>query len=298
MAKARILIADTGAEFLGKARDVLVEAGYEVLTAEDGEQARQLVVDNKPDGVIANVVLPRLDGLGLCALLSEQHETIPCYLVIPHDGPAAIAECIEAGARNVLVKPLKRTELEFAARSLANLSSLLRARVGSGENGRARVPPPPGGDADARARFFQFELFKRIVSMELKRAKRYSFPLSILLLSPDGGPAGGTVNGFEADARTTVGRAIRFAIRDLDFPVQFSEDHILVLMPHTNLDGARVVAERIRKKAHTGDGQAGVSIGAASLDGEGRASFDQLIGRATRALRDARRAGGNCVRST
>ena len=306
MPKGRILVADPGSKFLAQTRELLEADGFEMISAADGEEARTLVNSRRPDGVIASAALPIIDGVDLCAQLRQKHEAVPCYLMIPHDDPALVDECLQAGARNVLVRPLKKTELQFAARSLLNLRSLLRSRSGrtdETERSPARVPPPPGADLDARASFFQFELFKRLLAIELKRSKRYGFPLSILLVSPDGEPIGGLadddptgpVEGFDADASTVVGRAVSLAIRDIDIPVHFSDDQTLVVMPHTDLDGALVVAERIRRKARSGEGAITVSIGATSTGGPGRLSFDQLIGRATRALLEARKAGGDRI---
>jgi two-component system, cell cycle response regulator len=306
MPKGRILVADRSTEFLSKTRELLQGAGYEMISAEDGEEARTLVQSRNPDGLISNVALPLVDGTQLCAFVRQRHETIPCYLMIPNDDDALVDECLQAGARNVLVRPLKRTELLFAARSLLNLRSLLRARSGRiDETERTSTrPPPPGSDADARARFFQFELFKRLLSMEMKRAKRYGFPLSILIVSPDGEPlihlaeGSAPVEGFDVDAKTIVGRAVSAAIRDIDIPVQLPDDQILLVMPHTELEGALVVAERIRRKSRSGDSAITVSIGATSLDGLQRPSFDQLINRATRALMEARKAGGDRIART
>lgn len=309
MPKGRILVADRSADFLDKTEALLHAAGYEMLSADDGEAA--LAEAARParrvDGVIAHMSLPRLDGTDLCRELRRLDETIPCYLMIPHDDGALVEDCLEAGARNVLTRPLKRTELLFAARSLMNLRSLLRARPGGApapDRRAGRVPPPPGADADARASFFQFELFKRLLAIELKRSKRYGFPLALLVVSPDGESMlplaeGSTpVPGFDADAATIASRAVSQAVRDIDIPMQLAEDHILVVMPHTDLDGALVVAERIRRKARTGEGAITVSIGATSVEGgAARSTFDQLIGRANRALREARRAGGDRIAS-
>lgn len=303
MPKCRILVVDKSEDFLRKTEELLGSAGYEMVSATDGEQAYELARSQKVDGVIASYSLPRLDGTDLCRDLRRRDETVPCYIMIPHDDSELVEFCLGAGARNVLVRPLKKTELLFAARSLMNLRSLLRSRSGgppAHDRSPTRVPPPPGA-ADERALFFQFELFKRLLAIELKRARRYGFHLSVLLVSPDGEPVttlasgSGPVTGFDPDATTVVGRAVSDAIRDIDIPMHFADDNVLVVMPHTDLDGALVVAERIRRKAREGEAAITVSIGATSIDGLSRPSFDQLVARATRALREARRAGGDRV---
>jgi hypothetical protein len=193
---------------------------------------------------------------------------------------------------------------------MMNLRSLLRRNAGAGEaapRGRERVPPPPGAAAHGeRATFFQFELFKRLLSIELKRSKRYGFPLGVLLVSPDGEPMlpladGATpVPSLDADASTVVGQAVRAAVRDIDIPMHFADDNVMIVMPHTDMDGALVVAERIRRKTRSGNSAITVSIGATAIGGGSgdnapRLSFDQLVARATRALAQARKAGGDRV---
>ncbi len=309
MPRGRLLVADRNLEFLGKTNDVLRAAGYDVVQAHDGRRVLELVVSKaRPvDGLILHFALDGIDGIEVCRQLRDRDETLPCYLMIPHDDDELVAQCLEAGARNVLVRPLKRTELLFAARSLMNLRSLLRAARGGGDGSAAmvsrRAPPPPphGKNADERASFFQFELFKRLLAIELKRSKRYDFPLSLLLVAPDGEPilslaAGGHVEGFDADASQIVARAVQQAIRDIDIPMHFADDILMVVMPHTDADGAHLVAERIRRKARSGEGAITVSIGVTSMTGAAKPTYAQLVARAKLALRAARKAGGDSVR--
>jgi len=74
----------------------------------------------------------------------------------------------------------------------------------------------------------------------------------------------------------------------------------LVVMPHTDLDGARLVAERIRKRVRaSGAGRAGggstASIGVVAVAGGQRLTFATMLAQATRAQRQASRAGGDRI---
>ena len=118
---------------------------------------------------------------------------------------------------------------------------MMRAARNADERNQAREEAQADAARAESSRLVQFELFKRVLGIELKRSQRYGFPLSILLASLD------------RVARPTAiaiccASAARSAIRDIDIPVAFGESDVLVVMPHTDLDGARLVAERIRKR--------------------------------------------------
>ena len=143
--------------------------------------------------------------------------------------------------------------------------------------------PPPG------SRLVQFELFKRVLGIELKRSQRYGFPLSILLASLDRDVASGD--------RDLLASAARSAIRDIDIPVAFGESDVLVVMPHTDLDGAQLVAERIRKRVRASAAPAAAgggttaSIGVVAVDGGQRLDVRDDAGAG-----DARAASGGASR--
>lgn len=102
---------------------------------------------------------------------------------------------------------------------------------------------------DISNNFYHFEFFKRIIHIEIKRAKRYGIELSLLYLTFNNADQinNNSKEQFESLFRE-FNAAITKSIRDIDIPIAFGEEAILLMMPHTNKGGANIVAERIYNK--------------------------------------------------
>src|SRR5262249_21732473 len=137
--------------------------------------------------------------------------------------------------------------------------------------------------------FLQFEFFKKLLAVEIKRARRHRLPLSLLLVGLDREPS------TRSPPARSLTDAVRSAIRDIDIPVTFSGDNMLVVMPHTDRRGATVVGERIRAHVRTRTGSTSASVAVVATDGLARYTFPSLLQTAARALRSAHRAGGDRV---
>lgn len=88
----------------------LSEAGFEVEFADDGEQALETVRRLKPDMVITEVLVPRLDGLALCRRIKAE-EAGRTVAVLVFSILAARSRAEEAGADAFLMKPLAERSL-------------------------------------------------------------------------------------------------------------------------------------------------------------------------------------------
>jgi len=97
-----------------------------------------------------------------------------------------------------------------------------------------------------------FELFSNVLELELKRARRQDYALSIglfaLELPPPAPPPG--VRGI---LRARAGNALVNAIRDIDMATELDHERLLVLLPHTDREGAVQVAQRITAAVMAGD---------------------------------------------
>ena len=111
-AGARILLADDNADMRAYVRDLL-SVNYVVETVADGEQAFDAVRRARPDLIVADIMMPRLDGLSLLKRLrsDESLRDVPVMLLSARAGEEAQVEGLDAGADDYLVKPFSAREL-------------------------------------------------------------------------------------------------------------------------------------------------------------------------------------------
>ena len=120
-----ILIVDDDASYRKLMVGLLRTQGFEVFAASDGEDALVEFAHHKPDLVLMDVDMPRLNGFEVCRRLKQHPETrlTPVVLVT---GMAATEDRIrglEAGADDFLSKPVDRNELLARVRSLLSLKA-------------------------------------------------------------------------------------------------------------------------------------------------------------------------------
>jgi two-component system response regulator MprA len=98
--------------------------GYTVDLAEDGVEALEAITSERPDAVVLDVMMPRLDGLEVCRQLRSTGDDLPILVLTARDSVSERVAGLDAGADDYLPKPFALEEL------LARLRALLR-RTGS-----------------------------------------------------------------------------------------------------------------------------------------------------------------------
>lgn len=283
--------------------DLLGELGYPVtITAEPDELSALLAGEGAPEVVI--VGLPGGDGL-LQAAVDRGGERPVTIAALAGPAATAIDRCRDAGADLFVLRPHSRDALVsvmHAAGALQGERRAIRALQATAESLRERLLRY--GQADAVTGFQHFDFFQQQLVMELKRARRYRYPLAVCLVASD--PWGKDQEPPAETARTLrtrVAAAISASIRDIDLPVDFAADRFLVLLPYTDIDGAeqvgRRVAEVVRAQGSVSDGdrrwRMSASVGIAATRAGKPVSFARLIRDATAALRAAQLKGGGRV---
>jgi len=116
----RILIIEDELPMRTVLQDVLAGEGYRVLTAADGESGLQRAIEEKPDLILLDIMMPKLDGYAVCAELRRLSNPVP-ILMLTAKGPVEDrVQGLDAGADDYLVKPFSTEEL------LARVRAVLR----------------------------------------------------------------------------------------------------------------------------------------------------------------------------
>jgi DNA-binding response OmpR family regulator len=117
---SRILIIEDEAPMRMALKDILEAEGHRVLTATDGAAGLQSALDEKPDLILLDVMMPRLDGFALCAELRRLERHVPVLMLTAKGRVEDRVHGLDTGADDYLVKPFSTEEL------LARVRALLR----------------------------------------------------------------------------------------------------------------------------------------------------------------------------
>ena len=117
---ARIYIADDDADIRNLLTFTLIEEGHEVLAAKDGQMAVEAIVKEPPDLLVLDMMMPRLDGLGVLRALDAAGvlETTKVLVLTARTAERDRVEGFERGADLYLTKPFDPDELVESVRAL------------------------------------------------------------------------------------------------------------------------------------------------------------------------------------
>src|SRR5689334_21862578 len=135
MSKARILVVDDEQNARAALRTILSEEGFDITEASDGEEGLKKLQEIDPDVVLADVRMPRMDGLTLLRKAKEAGSSAAFMMMLAFASIEAAVEAMKAVAENYLVKPLDVSAVlvflgkALEKRALVREAATLRERV-------------------------------------------------------------------------------------------------------------------------------------------------------------------------
>lgn len=118
--KGRVLIVEDELHMREALQKCLEAEGYRVLTAANGESGLRAALRDRPDLVLLDIMMPRLDGFAVCAELRRLANPVPVLMLTAKGQVEDRVRGLDAGADDYLLKPFSTEEL------LARVRALLR----------------------------------------------------------------------------------------------------------------------------------------------------------------------------
>lgn len=116
----KVLVVDDEQSIVTLLKYNLEQAGYTVLTAMDGEEGIKLAAEEKPDLMVLDLMLPKLDGIEVCKLLRQQKINVPILMLTAKDDEFDKVLGLELGADDYMTKPFSPREV------VARVKAILR----------------------------------------------------------------------------------------------------------------------------------------------------------------------------
>ncbi|MEH7354379.1 response regulator transcription factor [Neobacillus drentensis] len=118
--KNKILVVDDEQSIVTLLKYNLEQAGFEVITAMDGNEGRILAETESPDIIVLDLMLPKLDGMEVCKQLRQKNIMIPILMLTAKDDQLDKILGLELGADDYMVKPFSPREV------IARVKAILR----------------------------------------------------------------------------------------------------------------------------------------------------------------------------
>ena len=178
MAK-RVLIVDDEPRYLRLLEANLRTEGYEVVTAQDGQQAIETFSSQPIDLILLDIMMPRLDGFATCQRIRE-FSSVPIIILTAKGEEQDRVRGLDLGADDYLVKPFSATEL------LARVRAVLRRAQAPTETGQTRFFTHENLRIDfARAEVWRTDQVVSLSATEYRLLLQFAHNLGKILTSED-----------------------------------------------------------------------------------------------------------------
>ena len=241
-----VLIVDDDLSVRNTMDEYIANAGFSTLAAASAEEALELIEKNNFAVVITDIRLPGLGGLELTKVIKQKNGS-DVIVVTGYSDDYSYEEAINIGASDFVIKPVRLEEL------LLRLRRVLKERQLSSERTRMMQKLQKLATTDGLTKLYNSRSFYSQLELEVDRYNRYKHPLSLLLLDIDNfkdfNDNFGHLEGDKVLVRFS--QIIKSCLRTNDSAYRYGGEEFTVILPETNGDEAKTVAQRIRSSLET-----------------------------------------------
>ena len=108
----KVLIVDDSMFSRSMIKKLVKNIGHEAIEAVNGNDGVSKIIDEKPDIVITDLLMPEMDGIGLLAAVKEQNLGVPVVVVSANVQDTVRQQCLELGAAEFFNKPPDKEKLQ------------------------------------------------------------------------------------------------------------------------------------------------------------------------------------------
>jgi len=297
-----ILVADNGSPAVDVIKSNLGNYGdinYTIDTAKSGQDAISKAVDTKFDLVLVGQDLPGAKGIKMVQEIIKRKLGVPVIMIVAEGQEKLGVKAMDKGAYDYLTK----NEIKTVALNRAIHRVMQRKKLESDIRESFRKLEKLA-IKDGLTGLFNHRHFREVLKNEYKKAKRHSQPLSCIMLDLDYFKAVNDNYGHQYGDFVLAQSAqiLKRLVRDTDFVARYGGEEFFIILPNTDLQGAFILAERIRKvfvnnkfaKDKVSE-TVTISAGISATSDDNVVSDDDLIANADKALYRAKWRGRNNV---
>lgn len=312
----RALVVDDEASVRALLVSLLRGEGHEVFEASNGRQAFEMALDLRPQILVADWMMPEMDGIEMTRALRQTKIGRGIYILIVtgFEDDERLIEAFESGVDDFIGKPIKPRVFAARLRGARRVVQLQQEVEHDREEIRrfaaelsvtnrrlqtAALTDPLTGLPNRRYAVDRFQ-------QDWAAAVRKGRPLACLVIDVDDFKTINDTHGHDvgdAVLRQTVA-ALKKGLRTQDTLARMGGDEFMVICPDTTIEAALICGERLRHLVESASMASGVaatrgsiSVGVAVRE-SGMADIDALIKCADQGLYLAKQGGRNCVAST
>ena len=241
--KATILLVEDNKKDISLIKGHLGDLPYEVLIAENGEDAIAIVKTKEVDVILLDILLPGMNGFQVCSTIKESNDVSPPQIVIitSLDDLGSQIKGAELGADDFLIKPINGRVFRARINSLVRKKKYLDKLLSHYEIA------VNSAIMDGLTGLYNHIYLKQSLEMEVKRSIRQQYPSTLIMLDLDNFKHYNDTYGHLAGDAVLAefSSLLKSCVRETDLVARYGGEEFCIVLPYTGKQESLMVAEKI-----------------------------------------------------